>query len=51
MKSVRGDLQKVRFGAFELDLSARELRKQGLRVRLQADQRYISLVQFMNFPS
>src|SRR6516225_417888 len=35
MKSVRGDLQKVRFGAFELDLSAGELRKQGLRVRLQ----------------
>lgn len=35
MKSVRGDLQKVRFGAFELDFSSGELRKQGVRVRLQ----------------
>lgn len=35
MTNVRGDLQMIRFGAFELDLGACELRKQGVRVRLQ----------------
>jgi TolB-like protein/Flp pilus assembly protein TadD len=35
MTNVRGDLQTIRFGAFELDLGAGELRKQGVRVRLQ----------------
>jgi adenylate cyclase len=35
MKMVRGDLQSIRFGAFELDLSSGELRKQGVKVRLQ----------------
>src|SRR5215467_7049301 len=35
MKSVPGDLRPIRFGAFELDVSAGELRKQGVRVRLQ----------------
>jgi TolB-like protein/DNA-binding winged helix-turn-helix (wHTH) protein len=35
MTSVRQNSKTVRFGAFELDLSAGELRKQGVRVRLQ----------------
>ena len=35
MTNVRGDLQTIRFGVFELDLSAGELLKQGVRVRLQ----------------
>lgn len=35
MTSVRGDLQSIRFGPFELDRSAGELRKQGIKVRLQ----------------
>jgi DNA-binding response OmpR family regulator len=35
MKSVRGDLHTIRFGVFELDPSAGELRKQGVKVRLQ----------------
>jgi TolB-like protein len=35
MKSVPGGLRPIRFGAFELDASAGELRKQGLRLRLQ----------------
>ena len=35
MTSVRGDLQSIHFGAFELNLSAGELRKQGVKVRLQ----------------
>src|SRR5262249_9811544 len=33
--SGRGNLQTIRFGVFELDLSAGELRKQGVKVRLQ----------------
>ena len=35
MKSVAGDSRIIRFGAFELDVQAGELRKQGVRVRLQ----------------
>jgi TolB-like protein/Flp pilus assembly protein TadD len=35
MKSASGELQTIRFGAFELDVSAGELRKQGVKVRLQ----------------
>jgi TolB-like protein/Flp pilus assembly protein TadD len=35
MKSVAGDSRIIRFGAFELDVHAGELRKQGLKVRLQ----------------
>ena len=35
MTTVRGDLQTIRFGAFELDPSCGELRKQGVKVRLQ----------------
>src|SRR6201987_3506379 len=35
MKSVAGDSRIIRFGAFELDVHAEELRKQGLKVRLQ----------------
>jgi TolB-like protein/Tfp pilus assembly protein PilF len=35
MKNVPGDLRPVRFGTFELDASAGELRKQGVRIRLQ----------------
>jgi len=35
MTSVRGDLQTIRFGAFELDVNAGELREQGVKVRLQ----------------
>jgi TolB-like protein len=35
MKSVVGDSRIIRFGAFELDVHAGELRKQGLKVRLQ----------------
>ena len=35
MKSVAGDSRIVRFGAFELDGHAGELRKQGLKIRLQ----------------
>jgi TolB-like protein/Tfp pilus assembly protein PilF len=35
MKQFPGELQTIRFGAFELDLGAGELRKQGVRVRLQ----------------
>ena len=35
MTSVRGDLQPIRFGAFELDTDAGELRKQGVKIRLQ----------------
>jgi adenylate cyclase len=35
MKSAPGELQAVRFGAFELDGRAGELRKQGGKVRLQ----------------
>src|SRR5215813_10487679 len=35
MTSGRGNLQTIRFGVFELDLSAGELRKQGVKVRLQ----------------
>jgi adenylate cyclase len=35
MTSVRGDLQTIRFGAFELDGHSGELRKQGLKIRLQ----------------
>jgi TolB-like protein/Tfp pilus assembly protein PilF len=35
MKNVAGDLRIIRFGAFELDGHAGELRKQGLKIRLQ----------------
>jgi adenylate cyclase len=35
MKSTPGELRTVRFGTFELDASAGELRKQGVRIRLQ----------------
>jgi len=35
MKSVAGDVRITRFGAFELDGHAGELRKQGLKIRLQ----------------
>jgi TolB-like protein/Tfp pilus assembly protein PilF len=35
MTTVRGNLQTIRFGAFELDVHAGELRKQGLKIRLQ----------------
>jgi TolB-like protein len=35
MKIVRGDKPTIRFGVFELDASAGELRKQGVKVRLQ----------------
>jgi DNA-binding winged helix-turn-helix (wHTH) protein len=35
MKSVPGGLPTIRFGVFELDPSAGELHKQGLKVRLQ----------------
>jgi DNA-binding winged helix-turn-helix (wHTH) protein len=35
MKSVAGDSRRIRFGAFELDVHAGELRKQGLKIRLQ----------------
>jgi TolB-like protein len=35
MKSGPGDLPTIRFGVFELDPSAGELHKQGLKVRLQ----------------
>src|SRR6516162_3396075 len=35
MKQFPGELQTIRFGAFELDLGAGELRKQGVRIRLQ----------------
>ncbi len=35
MKKVPGDLQTIRFDAFELDLGARELRRQRIRIRLQ----------------
>jgi TolB-like protein/Flp pilus assembly protein TadD len=35
MKSVAGDSRTIRFGAFELDGHAGELRKQGLKIRLQ----------------
>src|SRR5262245_31497294 len=34
MKSAAGGLQAIRFGAFELDVCAGELRKQGIRVKL-----------------
>jgi len=66
MKSVRGDLQRVRFDAFEVDFSTGELRNISYQERapwmvllkrdprldsLRADQRYGSLLQLMNFPS
>src|SRR5262250_3233598 len=35
MKTGAGDLRIIRFGAFELDGHAGELRKQGLKIRLQ----------------
>jgi adenylate cyclase len=35
MRGVRGDLPIIRFGLYELDPSAGELRKQGAKVRLQ----------------
>src|SRR6516165_3294370 len=35
MKNVPGELQTLRFGAFELDVQTGELRKQGVRIRLQ----------------
>jgi TolB-like protein len=35
MKSVAGDSRIIRFGAFELDANAGELRKKGLKIRLQ----------------
>jgi len=35
MPRVRGDFQTIRFGAFELDADAAELRNQGVKVRLQ----------------
>jgi len=35
MKNAAGELRPIRFGAFELDPSAGELRKQGVRIRLQ----------------
>lgn len=35
MKNVPGELQTRRFGAFELDVQTGELRKQGVRIRLQ----------------
>src|ERR1700758_1054753 len=35
MKSVAGDSRIIRFGAFELDVHAEELRQQGLKIRLQ----------------
>src|SRR6516164_9073535 len=35
MKSVAGESRIIRFGAFELDGQAGELRKQGLKIRLQ----------------
>jgi TolB-like protein len=35
MTSVRGDSHTIRFGAFELDPSSGELRRQGVKVRLQ----------------
>src|SRR5215469_8712338 len=35
MKSAPGELRPIRFGAFELDVDAGELRKQGLKIRLQ----------------
>ena len=33
MTSVRGDSRTIRFGAFELDLTAGDLRNRGVRVR------------------
>jgi TolB-like protein len=35
MKNVSGESQTIRFDAFELDTGAGELRKQGVRIRLQ----------------
>ena len=35
MTSARGNSKTIRFGTFELDLSAEELRKHGVKVRLQ----------------
>src|SRR5262250_716533 len=35
MNSTPRELQTVRFGAFEVDLSARELTKRGVKVRLR----------------
>ena len=35
MTSVRENLQPIQFGPFELDRGAGELRKQGVKVRLQ----------------
>jgi TolB-like protein/Tfp pilus assembly protein PilF len=35
MKNVSGESQPIRFGAFELDTDAGELRKQGVKIRLQ----------------
>jgi DNA-binding winged helix-turn-helix (wHTH) protein len=35
MKNAPGDLQTLRFGAFELDVQMGELRKKGVRIRLQ----------------
>jgi len=35
MKNGRGDLRTIRFGVFELDPNAGELRKQGVKVRVQ----------------
>src|SRR5690349_9401648 len=35
MKNVPGELHTRRFGAFELDVQTGELRKQGVRIRLQ----------------
>src|SRR6516165_7638210 len=35
MRNSAGDLKTIRFGTFELDAGAGELRKQGLKIRLQ----------------
>jgi DNA-binding winged helix-turn-helix (wHTH) protein len=35
MKNVSPGSQTIRFGTFELDANAGELRKQGVRIRLQ----------------
>src|SRR5215470_15296783 len=35
MRNGPGELKTIRFGTFELDVDAGELRKQGLKIRLQ----------------
>ena len=35
MNAAQGSSQLVRFGAFEIDFTSRELRKHGMRMRLE----------------